>query len=126
MDYEEKTKLNDKVKVIAWVMYLLYVVLLINGIVYFGLNVGIGKIDNLFNPYTYFMLALLGIASTFHRLAMVEMTEKENIRFHCSMCGASLEVKEVKITPKHGYMYEQKCPRCSRMMEPDVKSVKKM
>ena len=38
MDYEEKTKLNDKVKVIAWIMYLLYVVLLINGIVYFGLN----------------------------------------------------------------------------------------
>ena len=126
MDYEEKTKLNDKVKVIAWIMYLVYVVLLINGIVYFGLNVGIGKIDNLFNPYTYFMLALLGIAYAFHRLAMVKMTEKENIRFHCSMCGASLEVKEVKITPKHGYMYEQKCPRCGRMMEPDVKSVKKI
>ena len=125
MDYEAKMKLNGKVKVIAWIMYLLYVVLLILGVAYFGLNVGIGKIDNLFNPYTYFMLAILGIAYAFHRLAMVKMTEKENIRFHCSMCCASLEVKEVKITPKHGYMYEQKCPRCGRMMEPEARKIKK-
>lgn len=123
MDYEEKVKLNDKVRVIAWAMYLLYVVLLVSGVAYFGLNVGIGKFDNLFNPYTYFMLALLGIAYAFHRFAMIKITEKYNIRFHCSMCGASLEVKEVKITPKHGFMYEQKCPRCGRMMEPDVKKV---
>ena len=123
MDYEEKTKLNDKVKVIAWVMYLLYVVLLITGVAYFGLNVGYHKFDNFFNPYFYFFMAIMGIAYAFHRLAMVKMTEKENIRFHCSMCGASLEVKEVKITPKHGYMYEQKCPRCGRMMEPDVKKI---
>lgn len=126
MDYEEKMKLNDKVKVIAWIMYLLYVVLLIIGVAYFGLKVRFLKGANLSNPFFYVFMAIMGIAYAFHRLAMVKMTEKENIRFHCSMCGASLEVKEVKITPKHGYMYEQKCPRCGRMMEPDVKSVKKM
>ena len=125
MDYEERTKLNDKVKVIAWIMYLLYVVLLILGVAYFGLNVGFKKFDNLGNPYFYFMIAILGIAYAFHRFAMIKITEKENVRFHCSMCEASLEVKEVKITPKHGYMYTQKCPRCGRMMEPEARKIKK-
>lgn len=125
MDYETKMKLNGKVKVIAWVMYLVYVVLLIIGVAYFGLKVRFLKGANLSNPFFYVFMAIMGIVYAAHRFAMIKIMEKADARFYCSMCNASLEVKEVKITPKHGYMYEQKCPRCGRMMEPDVKSVHK-
>ena len=123
MDYEEKTKLNDKVKVIAWVMYLVYAVLLIIGVAYYGLRVRFLKGANLSNPYFYVFMAIMGIVYALHRFAMIKITEKAGARFFCSECGASLEVKEVKITPNDGFMYEQKCPRCGRMMSPDVRKV---
>lgn len=125
MDYEEKVKFNNKVKIIAWAMYLIFVALLIIGVAYFGIKTRFLKGANLSNPFFYIMMAIMGIAYALHRFAMIKITENASARFYCSICDASLEVKEVKITPKHGFMYEQKCPRCGRMMTPDIRSLKK-